>query len=168
MSQWYVIRTATRREYDANTQLFEAGVPFFVPSDTHDRKLKGEVEVIVRPRYAGYGFVQCEPDDIAAILEIRYVHDVLRYVTSSGLLRPLPVPSHIVASLFEAQWEGRFDRRSVDYIPARGDHVKLTGGMWAALGYVFEVTSITTDKRRALLTHKGWKFEEDTAHLVAA
>jgi transcription antitermination factor NusG len=168
MSDWYAIRTATRREYDANQALYEAGFPFYCPSDTHDRKLKGDVEVIVRPRFPGYGFVRCEAEDLAAICAIRFVHNVLLYTDRHGELRPLKVPPHVVAALFEAQWTGLFDRRSTLYIPERGDRVKLGAGKWAALGYVYEIVSITSDKRRAILSKAGWKVEEDVAHLVAA
>lgn len=168
MTDWYAIRTATRREYDANAELYEAGFPFYVPSDTHDRKLKGEVEVIVKPRFPGYGFVQCDANQLSEVVKTQFVHDFLRYIDRHGDLRPLPVPAWVVAQLFEQQWAGRFDRRTAEYIPARGDKVKLSTGMWAATGYVFEVTSVSSDKRRAVLSHRGWRLEEDTAHLVAA
>lgn len=169
MTEWYAIRTATRREYDANQCLYEARVPFYVPSDTHDRKLGGELQTIVRPRYPGYGFVQCELEDLAEVMDVRFVHDVLRYVDRHGLPRPLPVPSEVVSQIFAAQWAGLFDRRSVNYIPARGDKVKLSGGRWAALGYVYDVTSVSSDKRRALLSHGQWKIEDvEIGHLVAA
>lgn len=169
MVHWYAVRTATRREYDANQALYEAGFPFYVPSDTHDRKLKGLVEVLTRPRYPGYGFVQCAPDQVAGVRDLRFVHDVLRYVDDDGIPRPMPVPPQVVAELFKAQWEGRFDRRKAEYIPARGDKVKLTEGKWAALGYVYELTSLTSDKRKALLSYRGWKIEDvEVSHLVAA
>jgi hypothetical protein len=169
MANWYAIRTATRREFDAVEELTRAGVPCYVPSDTHDRKLKGDVQPFDRPRYPGYGFVCCDgAEQLDDVRGARFVHEVLRYIDRHGDPRPLQVPSEIVATLFRAQWEGRFDRRSVDYIPTRGDKVRLTQGKLAALGHWYEVISVSADKRRALISRGTWKIEEEVAHLIAA
>lgn len=167
-SQWYAVRTATRREHDAVTALTEAGFVCYFPADTHERKLNGVKTPVMRPRYPGYGFVQCQAEETPAVRDVRFIHEVLRWVGDDGLPRPLAVPPKLIAEIFAAQWAGRFDRRTAEYIPARGDWVRLKTGKWAAMGYLYEIISISSDKRRALLNYAGWKVEEDMAHLAAA
>lgn len=167
-SQWYAVRTATRREHDAVSEIAAAGYPCYFPADTHERKLNGEKIPVMRPRYPGYGFVFCTAGETVAIRELRFVHEVLQYIGDDGMPHPLAVPAKEIAEIYALQWAGRFDHRTADYVPARGDWVRLKTGKWAAMGYLYEIISISSDKRRALIDRSGWKFEVEAEHLVAA
>lgn len=170
MSQWYVVRAATRREADAAEALNKAGFPAMLPCETVKRKIGREKKLVRRPIFRDYLFVLCAPERVAEVCATNYVHDVLRMRGRGGDPVPCAIPATIVRDLFHMDFFGALDRTQADlavWRPRRDDQVRIEGGSFAALGYVGRILSVTTDQRQAVvLLSNGFTMTANTEHLA--
>lgn len=181
MTHWFVIRTATRQEQRAMASLIEARFSCYLPTETRWRRTPTLKEKISAPRFPGYLFVECEPDDCAEILDLDGVHQFVRYVRADGVPRPMPIPAHEVEKVRAAQDAGQFDltrpsrqeQKRLDRrakAMKRGEAVKVTDGMFT--GFIGRVIEMRMSERAALvdveLFGRVISVEVATQHLDAA
>lgn len=170
MSQWYAIRSATRREWSALAGLKEQKFTVFMPCETYWRQTKWTKGKDERPIYPGYMFVLCEPEDFHQILDIEAVHQFVRYMVGDAMI-PMPIPLDEVIQIQAEERAGKFDATrftKVRYTPKKGERVKITGGTWSGF---FATVLATPVKGRAKLLAEGRfgaKVTLDVAHLDAA
>lgn len=155
MSQWYAVRSATRRERKAAEALAAAGVTVFLPLETRWGTRHGQLgRVRVEgPLLPGYIFVLIDVDageDEAwrAILDIEYVHGVLGCEGDGGVTKPLPIPLAMILEIQADERAGSYDRTlqvKVKYQPQKGDRIKVVAGPW--LSFLGKVLSTPTKER---------------------
>lgn len=170
MSQWYAIRSATRREWSALAGLKERKFTVFMPCETIWRRTKWTKGKDERPRFPGYMFVLCDPDDFADLLGIEAVHQFVRYMVD-GEMVPMPIPLGAVIELQADERAGKYDatrNTKVRYVPEKGERVKITAGPWS--GFFANVLATPVKGRAKLLAEGrfGAKVTLDVAHLTAA
>jgi transcription antitermination factor NusG len=150
MSNWYAIRTATRRESTAYDGLVERKFTPFLPMSTHWRRSarKGEVKVD-RPLFPGYIFVLCRPEDMPGILKIEACSQFVRYVVNDELT-PVIFPPGEIIKVQAAECRGEYDytRKTAPKTKPtyrRGDKIRVVAGPWQT--FVGKVLSTPTRDR---------------------
>lgn len=171
MSQWFAIRTATRRERQVAAGLAERGFTFFLPMSTD---WSGQPRVKhMEPLLPGYVFVLCEDKHFADLHGVEDVQGFVRYMRDDGLLWPVAFPAMEILRFQADERAGLFDKtRTVKppkYRPKKGERVQITAGDY--YGYFAKVLAAPNKDRRKLMIegfdpprHKTL----DVAHLVAA
>lgn len=154
MSQWYAVRTATRRERAALSELAEAGYAVFMPCETVLRRVGRQHEVVDRPLYPGYLFVICGPRDFRTVLDTDGVH---AFVCGSGPdhNEPLPIPLAAIVEIQANERRGEYNRirsKRPPFRPKKDERVRVTAGPW--MGFIGRVLN-TPRKDRAKLMIEG-------------
>ena len=154
MSQWYAVRTATRRERTALKALADEGFAVFMPCETVIRRLGRNLEVVERPLYPGYLFVLCEETGFRHVLDTDGVH---AFVCGSGPEHdePLAIPLAAIVEIQANDRRGEYDRtrsKRPPYRPKKDERVRVTAGPW--MGFVGRVLN-TPRKERAKLMIEG-------------
>jgi transcription antitermination factor NusG len=161
---WYVIRAASRREFDAVEALTENGFSAYVPQGVRwhsfRRSADREKDRIYYPLFSGYLFVGCLPEQFDDVLAISGVHDFLRVPNEAGILVPLPVSEALIAGIADEESRGvydvtrpskrekeRADRIAKGYKP--GERVMVLNGAYA--GFLSSVLRMTSKNRRAVI-----------------
>lgn len=171
MSQWYALRTATRRETVVASGLAERGFAFFLPMET-DWQGKPKVRHM-SPLLPGYVFVLADSDSFADLHGMEAVQGFVRYMRDDGILWPAEFPARAILGLQMDERNGAFDRtrtvKAPRYQPKKGERVKIKAGPY--LGYFARVLSAPSSARRKLLI-EGFETPRhktlDVAHLEAA
>jgi transcription antitermination factor NusG len=169
MTQWYALRTASRRERVVAANLAERGFPIFLPMETSWRGPHRHME----PLMPGYVFALCEPEDFANLHGIEGVQGFVRYIREDGIAWPAAFPATVILGLqIEERW-GAFDAtRQVKpprYRPRKGDTVRIMAGTY--YGFMAKVLAAPQGERCKLLIdgfEKARHRTEDVAHLTAA
>ncbi len=87
---WYALRSATRREMDAEEGLVDAGFVVYLPRLIRWRRTSRIKVRIEAPLFGGYLFVGLSPaQDLADVMEIPGVHQVVKAIADAD---PVPVP----------------------------------------------------------------------------
>lgn len=166
MSEWYCVNS-----YNAiktATDLREAGFIAYAPVERVTRTRRRTTTDITRSLYMGYGFVLCEPGDLAAVRAAGGVHDFVRYYDANGSAWPVTIAPRLVVGIILAEMFGAFDhtdKATPLYRPNKGDRVKISKGQFA--GYFARVMAVS--KRAAKLNiEKGGKLNIDPKMLEAA
>lgn len=167
MSNWYLLRAATRREKDACTSLEELDIEHFMPVETVLRKLNREEGPYDRPLFPGYLFAWISDLDFPAAVRVFGVHGPVLKTNDAGERVPCRIPSALVAALQAAQARGDFDRTKVE--PPKplgeGDSVHVIDGPFAEkIGAIIEFRG----KDRLALLLGGITVEVETAHVELA
>jgi transcription antitermination factor NusG len=171
-SQWYCVRTATRRERSAAEALTEQGFTTFLPIETRwgyggaaGRK------PVESPLIPGYLFVLTSPRALRQVADTEGVHALIGYFDEEGVSRAWPIPAAAIIEIQAGERSGAYDRTrlaKVAYRPKKGDAVKVTRGPW--LSFVGKVLA-TPKRNRAHVMIEG-PFGRgvvlDVAHLSAA
>lgn len=142
---WYVVRSATNREFTAEASLVEVlqgtGQGVYLPRLQRWRRIYRLKEKVERPLLTGYLFAQLREQDIHPALEAFGVHALLRRWGSDGQPRPVPVAPDLVAVLQDQEAHGWFDETI-----AKGsrilvtERVRIIQGMFQ--GYVGTVSKV--------------------------
>lgn len=148
-SDWFVIRSATRRELHAEENLVEAGFGVYCPRLRTERKARGKREAVERALFEGYLF--------AALGDGQAMRDLLAVDAVSGLVRlsrdrARPVALGDVARVLGWEQAGLFDRtRRGERVAlfAAGERVRLAGGAFA--GFEAVVVDMSPRQRVRLL-----------------
>src|SRR5260370_182762 len=125
-SQWFAIRSATRRENSAHDGLVEQGFTVFLPCETRWSQNRWTKVKVERPLFPGYMFVLCAPCDFPDILAIEGVHQFVRYMVGDELA-PMPIPTAAIIEIQANERRGAFDATRTykpPYRPKKGDRVK--------------------------------------------
>lgn len=143
---WYVIRTATRREWDAIEALKEIGIRAWMPCETREVRHARATYPKLYPLLAGYIFAEFEPGHVSLVLDRRGVHNILGAPKDHGD-RGQPVPPKFLAWLGAHEYLGAFNR--IPWAPepifAIGKRVRVARGkLTGALGVIMETRG---DKR---------------------
>lgn len=171
MTNWYAIRTTTRRERQVGAALAERLYPVFLPMETSWHVEPGRPkERRCEPLMPGYLFVLCEPEDFAEIVGVEDVGGFVRYVRDDGQLWPIAFPPHVILGLQIDERAGIFDSTvNTVYRPRKGETVKITAGPY--FNYVARVLETPRGKRVQLMImgfdpprHR----KEELRHLAAA
>lgn len=143
MSQWYAVRTATRREFTALGGLVDREYAVFMPMKRVWSVLTrpGQKVAIDRPLLPGYLFVLCSPEDWRSIKPtdgrggIEGVSGFVTAVGPDGIARPIAFPLDAVVGLQADERAGVYDytrAERVKYQPKKGDRVQVKAGPWLA------------------------------------
>ncbi|MCR5874379.1 transcription termination/antitermination NusG family protein [Phenylobacterium sp. J426] len=172
MSQWYAIRTATRREGAAMAALTEKGFTVFTPHETVPRKVNRVLEAVTRPLLPGYVFVLTDPDRFAEVRKIDAVLGFVRYYLG-GVLTPVAFPFAAILEMQIAERAGHYDstrtRKPNAYHPRKGEKVQITAGPY--MSFVATVLAAPRGQRAKLLIEGPFparKKTVDVRHLQAA
>lgn len=171
-SQWYAVRTATRRERQALAALSERGFTAFLPMETRIRQTSFTREVVDTPLFPGYMFVLCREEDFRPILDVEGVHAFVCQSRADGEPTPAPFPAAAILGLQIEERSGMFDRtrkKKIPYRPKKGEKVKITAGTW--MGFIAEVLNTPRGQRAHVMVEafgrrRGMTVEVD--HLAAA
>ena len=171
MSEWFALRTATRRESTVAAGLAERDFTFFLPMETD---WKGQPRVKhMEPLMPGYVFVLCDSDGFANLHGIEGVQGFVRYMREDGLLWPAAFPGLAILGLQMDERAGVFDRtrtvKAPKYRPRSGARVQITAGTY--LGYFAKVLAAAPNERFKLAVEGFEKMRHktlDVAHLAAA
>lgn len=131
---WYVVRSATRMEAQANQDLLDLGFTVFLPVEvrwTHPLRSLKRVKVS-RPLLPGYMFVLARECDLGVVGGAEHVHAVVSIPTEAGP-RAMAVPMHQVTALQAEVRDGDHDHtliKRAPYRPGKGDRVKIVAGTW--------------------------------------
>jgi transcriptional antiterminator RfaH len=131
---WYVLRSATRREKDAEKGLIEAGFVVYLPREVRVRRRAGRKFNINGPLLPGYLFVGLdEGQSLYHATNVDAVHDVVR---SRRDFHPRSIPfgggEGTPGDFLEREQGGEFDRssRAKREPPAKGDAITVDGGQF--------------------------------------
>lgn len=144
MSQWYAVRTATRREKAAVDGLTERGFVTFLPMQTYWRKLlrAKRPEAVERPLIPGYLFVLCEPAQFDDVRAVEAASEFVMATCSDGIDRPIMFPLSEIVGLQVEEARGDYDytrAKRPTYRPLKGDRVRVVGGTY--LSFIGRVLS---------------------------
>lgn len=149
MSQWYAVRTATRREALAADGLAEHGFTVFLPLEKRWSLIRRRgKEAVERPLIPGYLFVLCERDDEEEINGHEAVHAVVTCSCEDGRVRPIAFPAKAIIDLQADERAGLFDytrHTRAAYKPRKGDRVKVVAGTW--LNFIGKVLATPRGER---------------------
>jgi transcription antitermination factor NusG len=151
MSQWYALRTVTRRETTVAAELAGRGLTFFLPMET---TLAGSPPVRhMAPALPGYVFVVCDDGDFANLHGIEDVLGFVRYVREDGAAWPMPLPGDQILELQVRERQGELDStraaKAPKYAPRKGERVQITAGTY--LGFFAKVLAASGQDRRKLV-----------------
>ncbi len=148
-SQWFALRTASRRETAAHNGLVEQGFTVFLPHETHIRQTsRTPRERVSSPLFPGYLFVLCGARDFPAILEIEAVSQFVKKTRADGETEPVAFPACAILGLQIEERSGLFDRTrkvKLPYRPRKDEKVRITAGTW--MGYIAKVLSTPGGER---------------------
>lgn len=150
ISQWYAVRTATRREKHAAEALAENDVTVFLPLTARwgmrsYALTKTRVETPLMP---GYLFVLIGPDDLRRVLDVDGVHAFVGYIDETGGTRAFPIPQAAIIEIQADERAGRYDQTlylKPKYNPRAGDKVKIIAGPW--LNFIGKVIATPKGER---------------------
>lgn len=150
-SQWYAVRTATRRELTALKALTEIGYAVFMPCETVQRRMGREFEIVNRPLYQGYLFVLCQPGDFREVIDTDGVH---AFLAGGGERHdePLAIPRKAILELQADERAGVFDRTrraKPQFRPKKDERVQITAGPW--MGFIGRVLNTPRGERAKLM-----------------
>lgn len=133
MTQWYAVRTATRREQSAMNGLAERKFVTYLPMLTRwsTPARSGRREPVQCPLMPGYLFVLCDTDDFATIRQTEAVHAFVTVMGPDGIDRPIPFAMTDVHGLQAEERAGVYDytrTQRVRYQPKKGDRVRVVAG----------------------------------------
>lgn len=168
-SQWFAIRSATRREDAAFDGLVERGFTVFLPCETRWSQNPWNKVKVERPLYRGYMFVLCAPQDFHQILDIEGVHQFVRYMVDDVMV-PMPIPTAAVIEIQASERAGLYDSTRVykpPYRPKKGDRVEVTSGPWQS--FIGKLLSTPTRDRAHVMIEgpHGRGVTLNVAHLTA-
>jgi transcription antitermination factor NusG len=153
VSDWYLVRTATRQEKRAVASLEEAAFEVYCPVEVRwerigVRKMREKRE---RAYFPGYLFCRIGDGQFAAVESVDAVHAIVRYTTSSGERAPLKVPEGVVALVAKQDEAGEFDATRQDRPEMEfGAEVHVKAGPF--VGLIGKVNSMRgPDRVRVLL-----------------
>lgn len=160
MTHWYAIRTATRQEAKAAASIREYGCNVYLPVETRWKITKRLKERTHVPLFAGYLFVECEPEQTPAILDLEGVHQFVRYITPNGDPAPMPIPAAQIEGVRQEEEAGRYDitrpskrQRELAERKAKalksGAEMRITDGPFA--GFLARVIETRMSERAALV-----------------
>jgi len=160
MTNWYAVRTATRQEAKAAASIREYGCNVYLPVETRWRITKRLKERTHVPLFAGYLFVECEPEETPAILDLEGVHQFIRYIRPDGVPVPMPLPAREIEAVQQEEASGRYDvtrpskrQRELAERKAKalkgGAEMRITDGPFA--GFLARVIETRMSERAALV-----------------
>ncbi len=95
---WWVLHTRPRQEKSLARQLHEKGIPFYLPLISRRLRFRGRVMTSRLPLFAGYVFLQADPDERLAALATKRVAQALPVADQAGLWRDLRQVYRLIAS----------------------------------------------------------------------
>jgi transcription antitermination factor NusG len=156
MSQWYALRTATRRERAAHDALTEKGFAVFLPMETLLRKYGRHIEVHEAPLFPGYLFALIDFDQPGAHVAVRTAHTAITgFVQINTPIGPAPmaIPLPAILGLQSEERAGLFNRlpraKPNAYRPKGGAKVMITTGVWQ--GFMAKVLQTPRGQRANVL-----------------
>lgn len=155
ISEWFAVRTATRRERPAAKALGERGFTVFLPMEARWGRGRWTREAVHRPLLPGYLFVLAKAGDLQQVQDTEGVHQLVGYYDEEGGSRALPIPLEAILEIQAEERAGAYDRTrlvKVEYRPRRGDKVKVTRGPW--ISFIGKVLA-TPKKDRAHVMLEG-------------
>lgn len=146
MSNWYVIRTATRQEQKVvdglNDLAADQRIPLdvYLPAETRWNRLTRVRTIKLVPMLPGYMFVNIEPEHLWRVDRVDGVHQILGWARHQTVRESMDMAT-FVGEMRGAQAAGLFD---LTQTPAhkrpslnKGETVKITGGQFS--GFIGEV-----------------------------
>lgn len=130
MTDWYVLRSATRQWKRAMASLTELGLAHYVPMETRWRRTARIKERIETPLFGDYLFAKLEDADFWKASEADGVHAILR--TKGEYPRPIPVPAMLVEAIRQSEADGLFDKTATRLRkdPEKGASINIIGGQF--------------------------------------
>jgi transcription antitermination factor NusG len=134
MTEWYAISVVGGCEGKVQASLAERNYPTFRPLETDWLLVKGQRVETMKPRFPGYVFALMELTDVAEVVSLASVIEVVSCADSSGSERPYPISSSEILAMQIAYRSGdfdlRIDRKPPPYRPKKGDRVKVMNGAY--------------------------------------
>lgn len=153
---WYLIRSATRRELTAEEGLVEAGFAVYLPVMTVKRRLGRRKVRINRALFPGYMFVGLgDGQGLYGVEAVEAVHAVVRFSRERD---PQRLRFPLIQTILAQQLEGAFDRTRKDRRkdPERGEPIDIIAGQFKGFPAEF-VLRRPDDRIELLLTMFGRK-----------
>lgn len=158
MSNWYVVRTATRQEQRVVDGLHdlrhEHHIPLdvYLPQETRWNRLTRVRTIKLVPMLPGYLFVNVELEHLWRVDRVEGVHQILGWARHQTLREAMDLAG-FVGEMRDAQAAGLFDQTQT---PAgrrptltKGEQVRITGGQFS--GFIGEVVERRGKDRVKLL-----------------
>lgn len=143
-SSWFVVQTQPRAEAKAKRHLVNQGFETYMP--VYERRVRHarRIEVVLRPLFPGYLFVQLDPE-MQRWRSINGTVGVHQILTDGNA--PRPVPDRIIEEIVARQDEsGAIKLAPPSFNP--GQAVRLVDGAFAEVSALFEEMR---DESRAVL-----------------
>ena len=129
-SQWFVVRSAIRREEKAKQEIKDLGFNALFPTFMTKGLRRGRRVELARPLFPSYLFAAFDPADQWG--DIRRLKSVAEVLCGAGGI-PLRVPDGIMATLLGALALGQFDELKRNKRLRPGDRVTIVRGPFAEL-----------------------------------
>jgi transcriptional antiterminator RfaH len=137
MSNWYVVNTKPKKEFQVEKLFTEGGFTYYNPV----YKLSGRIS----PFFPGYGFLVFEfPDQYQMV---KYTRGVKRVVGNKG--GPIPIPDKVVRELKAREIAGLIELEKHGTAPELGDEIEVAEGPLKGLRGIFQKE--IDDKERVLI-----------------
>ena len=88
---WYIVQFKPNSHKIAVRNLERQGFETFLPMHEITRRTAVKFETVIRPLFAGYMFVACDPEK-APWRQINSTHGISRMLSFAGRLKPMPEP----------------------------------------------------------------------------
>jgi len=164
-SQWHVVRTHSRREFDAQRHLSRQGFEVYLPRYQKRRSHARKVELISAPLFPCYAFVKVDPLR-QQWRSIRSTIGVVELLCRDGV--PVPLPDRFIADLRRSEVKGLV--RIIDRVPLpMGAPVQVLDGVFAGRAGLFD--GMSDDERVAVLLEflgRETRVMLDSASIAAA
>lgn len=166
MTDWYCLSSFDVAE--SVKLLRDAKFTAYCPMEQVTRRRGRKCADVSRPVWPGYGFVCCEPDELAAVRAAGAVHDFVRYTDDTGSRQPVTLTRNALVPIILAELFGALDftdKTPAQYRATKGDRVRVSSGKWR--GYLGRIVTVSKTKAK-LDTDKGGKLTVDISELEAA
>lgn len=154
-SQWFALRTSSRREWSVASMLEDRKVTVWLPVETRWGTRRG-IPVRTRidsPLLPSYLFVLTPETALAEVRKLEGIHEVVGCYDEDGETRPLAIPAAFILGMQIEEASGVYDRtrrvKPPPYRPKKGARVKATCGPY--LGFLGRVLDTPKDKRALVM-----------------
>lgn len=145
--QWLVVRTASRRERDAEAGLIEAGFVVYVPRLIRWQRTSRDRKRVEQPLFVGYLFAGLQPwQSVMALEAVERVHGVVRFGPERA---PADVAYSEVRKFLKLERSGKFDKTRKRKDPEPGAPIGIVAGPFE--GHVVSFLGRRSDERIEVL-----------------
>jgi len=150
MLKWYALRVFHNRSAEVRTRVEQSGYECFVPMQTVERNIGYRTVAVRRPLIPSLLFVRAAEDYVERMRKDPMNHAGV--YCAPGTKEPAVIPDREMKLFIFVTTVGSCNLESVDPALAKGDRVRITGGVFrGAEGYIVRVKNA----RRFIVSIEG-------------